>query len=58
MKYNKNKLNDILETLQAIKDFDYINYPTKDEEIINNLLNNIHDLSMKWYKIHSENYSY
>lgn len=40
MKYNKNMMNDVIDGLTAIREYDYITYPTEDEVKVGELLKN------------------
>jgi len=58
MKYNKEKLEDIIERLQSIIEYDYITYPTEDEKKVEEILLKIDKLVEDWEDMQDSNYSY
>lgn len=58
MIYDERKLEDLIERLETIKEYDYISYTLEDEELVNNILLTIEAEVEKWEKLQNENYSY
>ena len=40
MRYNKNMMNDVIDDLICIREYDYINYPNEDEAKADEILKN------------------
>lgn len=58
MEYDKQKLNCIIDSLQAIKDTDYFTYPTADEVKLVDIIQSIETLVNTWDTMHDNNFSY
>jgi len=58
MIYYRTKLEDLIFRLQAIREYDYICYPSEDEEKVVDILNNIEKQVDMWEKLQDENYGY
>lgn len=57
MKYDKNKLIDLVDRLNTIKEYDYITYNDDDNKKVEIILSNIENEIEKWEKMQNDNYS-
>lgn len=58
MRYNKNMMNDVIDELLFIREYDYITYPNEDEVKADEILKKIEKLVVEWKEMHDSNYSY
>ena len=58
MKYDKNKMQEVLDCLMGIQEYDWITYPREDEKEAEKMLNELLKISERWSKMHNDNYSY
>lgn len=58
MRYDKGKLKEIIDRLETIREYDYITYPSEDEEKVKNILLKLDALVEEWEDMHDSNYSY
>ena len=58
MIYDKQKLQDLIERLQSIQEYDYITYPEEDNIKVKYILSIIEDQIDIWEKLQNDNFSY
>lgn len=57
MIYDKEKLNDLIERLESIKEYDYITYRNEDNEKVKEILSVLEERISLWEELHNANYS-
>jgi len=58
MIYDKEKLTDLIERLETIKEYDYITYPNEDNEKVKKIMAIIEKQIVEWEEMQNDNYSY
>lgn len=57
MIYDKEKLNDLIERLESIREYDYITYRNEDNEKVKEILSVLEEKIFLWEELHNANYS-
>ncbi len=58
VRYDKEKMNDVIDILCIIREYDYITYPPEDDTKVKAILDSLQMLVDKWENMHNDNISY